>query len=78
MPEGTKKSAATGKGAKGGGAKAGKSDRRRLAYLKIRGQEIKQELQANKEESEALRQKLGKSGKRKMTASAPTGDDDED
>lgn len=78
MPEGKRKSAAAGKGAEGGEANAGKSDRRRLSYLRTRAQELKQELQKNKEESEAIRQKLGKSGKRKADASAPDGDDDED
>ena len=41
-----------------------KTDRRRLAYLKIRAQELKKEQQANKEESNALRAKLGMSGKK--------------
>lgn len=81
MPEGKRKSAAADKGGEGGEAKAGKADRRRLSYLKTRSQELKKELQANKEESEAIRQKLGKSGKRKAGAAAPGaagGDDDED
>lgn len=80
MPEGKRKSAAAGKGADGGEANGAKSDRRRLSYLKTRSQELKKELQANKEESEAIRQKLGKTGKRKGAASAPdaAGGDDED
>lgn len=60
MPEGSKKSASAGKG--GGGAKV---DRRRLNYLKLRSQEIKKELQANKAETEALRKKLGMAPKTK-------------
>jgi len=59
MPEGSKKSASAGKG---GGAKV---DRRRLNYLKLRSQEIKKELQANKAETDALRKKLGMAPKTK-------------
>ena len=55
-----------------GKAANGKSDRRRLAYLKIRGQELRKELQANKQESDALRKKLGTGPKKKG------GDEDDD
>jgi hypothetical protein len=56
-----------------GKAANGKSDRRRLSYLKIRGQELRKELQANKQESDALRKKLGAGPKKKKG-----GDEDDD
>ncbi len=63
-----------GKGAEGG---EGKTDKRRLSYLKIRGRELKKEQQAIKEETDALRAKLGVAGKGKKGKQA-AGDDDED
>jgi len=63
-----------GKGAEGG---EGKTDKRRLSYLKIRGRELKKEQQAIKEETDALRAKLGVAGKGKK-GKKPAGDDDED
>jgi predicted RNase H-like nuclease (RuvC/YqgF family) len=75
MAEGKK--AVAGKGVMGEGeGKADKSERRRLGYLKTRAQELKKELQANKEEAEALRKKLGKGGKRKMGKPGGDGDDE--
>jgi hypothetical protein len=44
-----------------------KNDRKRLNYLKTRGKELKAEMQAVKNESNALREKLG------MTVKAPGG-----
>ena len=63
---------------KGGEAGDSKTDKRRLAYLKIRGRELKKEQQAIKEETEALRAKLGggKGGKKNKQAAGD--DEDED
>jgi hypothetical protein len=63
-----------GKGTEGG---EGKTDKRRLSYLKIRGRELKKEQQAIKEETDALRAKLGVAGKGKKGKKS-AGDDDED
>ena len=49
-------------GAKGKGA-GDKNDRRRLTYLKARAKEMKNEMQAIKTETNALREKLGMSAK---------------
>jgi len=67
-----------GKGAEGG---EGKTDKRRLSYLKIRGRELKKEQQAIKTETDALRAKMGVAGKgrkNKKAAAAAGDDDDED
>ncbi len=65
-----------GKGAEGGGE--GKTDKRRLSYLKIRAREIKKEQQAIKTETDALRAKLGVAGKGRKGKKAGGDDDDED
>ncbi|MBV9990013.1 MAG: hypothetical protein JOZ72_01855 [Alphaproteobacteria bacterium] len=64
---------------KAGKEDSGKADRRRLIYLKARGKELKKEVQANKDEAEALRQKLGmgsRKGRNKGEAAADDGDDE--
>jgi hypothetical protein len=65
-----------GKGAEGG---EGKTDKRRLSYLKIRARELKKEQQAVKVETDALRAKLGVAGKGKgKKGKQSAGDEDED
>lgn len=78
MPEEKKRGA---RGAKGGaGAKAGgeKEDRRRIGYLKMRGRELKKEAQANREEMEALRAKLGMGARGNKKKGQDAGGDDDD
>jgi hypothetical protein len=57
------------------GAEDRKNDRKRLGYLKQRAKEIKKEQQAIKDETNALRAKMGISERGKK---AGGGDDDED
>lgn len=64
---------------KGKGA-GDKTDKRRLSYLKTRAKEMKNEMQAIKAETNALREKLGmgaKTGKGKKKQDKAGGDDDE-
>ena len=57
------------------GAEDRKNDRKRLGYLKQRAKELKKEQQAIKDETNALRTKMGLAGRGKK---AGGGDDDED
>lgn len=52
--------------------------KRRLAYLKVRAKEMKQEMQAIKNESTALREKLGMGAKKKPKKADKGGGDDDD
>jgi hypothetical protein len=70
-----KKARPEGKG-KGNGKGKALSDRKRLGYLKIRSNEVRAEMQAIKEETAALRKKIG-AGKNKGEAAAKD-DDGED
>ena len=54
-----------------------KNDRKRLGYLKQRGKELKKEQQAIKDETNALRTKMGIADRGKKPGAAG-GDEDED
>ena len=56
----------------------GKTDKRRLGYLKIRARELKKEQQAIKTETDALRAKMGVAGKGRKNKKATGDDEDED
>ncbi|HWA91771.1 MAG TPA: hypothetical protein VG889_17160 [Rhizomicrobium sp.] len=61
-----------------GKGKGGNNERRRLGYLKMRGAELRKELQANKLETEELRRKLGMGPKKKGGGAAAGGDEDDE
>jgi len=55
-----------------------KTAKRRLSYLKMRAKEMKQEMQAIKNESNALREKLGMGAKSKSKKADKGGGEDDD
>ncbi len=62
-----------------GGAKKAGADRKRLAYLKIRFREVREELQAVRKEMEELKEKVGAAAKGPgVKAKAGKDHDDED
>ncbi len=57
---------------------ANKTDRRRLGYLKVRFKEVRDEMQAIKNETTELKKKLGMTGKPEGKGKGGAADDDED
>jgi hypothetical protein len=73
----TEKSEGKKKKVKPPGAEDRKNDRKRLSYLKQRAKELKKEQQAIKDETNALRTKMGVADRGKKPG-AGGGEDDED